>query len=63
MSLPVGQMAIVMVMPPLLGLVTIVGTVNWLKIVLHLLFFYSAAMNILFSAVVDIYTCFRPFFF
>lgn len=52
-----------MVMLPLLGLVTIVGAVNWLKIVLHLLFFYFAAMNILFSAAIDIYLFYYLFVF
>lgn len=47
-----------MVMVPLLGLVTVVGAVNWLKIVLHLLFFYTAGMNILVSAAIDINFCF-----
>lgn len=43
-----------MVMLPLLGLMTIMGAVNWLEIVFHLLFFIfnSAAMNILISAAI-----------
>lgn len=39
-----------MVVLPWLGLIMTTEAVNWLKIILHLLFFYSAGLNILVSA-------------
>lgn len=39
----------VMVVLPWLGLIMTVEAVNWLEVIFHLLFFYSAGFNILVS--------------
>lgn len=39
----------VMVVLPWLGLIMTVEAVNWLEIIFHLLFFYSAGLNIFVS--------------
>lgn len=47
--LRVAVMVKVMVVLPWLGLIMTVEAVNWLKIIFHLLFFYSAGLDIIVS--------------